>query len=224
LELEGVFESEEVTALEFVLKKSFPSPRVPEFGNFKASRAEGTVIFVDITGSTKYFQKEDGICYIDNYTGFVIFNSYILLIKSITKVFGGEFLEHTGDGAMLFFENKDFICEYENYTEFFKEPIGLCFLAGEKLKEYAKRKNLIKYDCKPLKNNIYWEPSLVHIGASFGKVLQVHLGEMKKLISKTVWEAADRCKRAGRKVKYEVRYLPYSKERKIYFELPIKCS
>ena len=79
LELERAFESKEVTALEFILEESSPSPRIPEFGNFKASRAKGTVIFVDITGSTKYFQKEDSICYIDNYTGFVIFNSYILL-------------------------------------------------------------------------------------------------------------------------------------------------
>ncbi len=228
LELEKVFESREVLAFEGILEESFP-PYIPEFGRFRASYAEGTVLFVDITSSTKYFQEEiekNVIQYVNNYTGFVIFNSYILLVKSITKVFGGEFLEHTGDGAMLFFEGKDFVCEYKKAAEFFKEPIGLCFLAAEKLKRYAKQKGLIRYDKVKFNGKFlelfYQEPSLVHIGASFGEVLQVQFGNMKKLVSKTVWEAADRCKKASREVRYKIKI---SNGKRIYLRpLPIKCD
>lgn len=225
LELKRVFESRKVLAFGGILEESFPSPYIPEFGRFGVSYTKGTVLFVDITSSTKYFQeeiKESVIQYVNNYTGFVIFNSYILLVKSITKVFGGEFLEHTGDGAMLFFEEKDFVTTYKNATEFFEEPIGLYFLAAEKLKNYAKRKGLIRFIRRSIKEKHFiLEPSLVHIGASFGDILQVQFGNMKKLISKTVWEAADRCKKASRKVIYEIK----SRE-KIYLKslLPIKCD
>jgi len=225
LELEEAFESEKVLAFEGILEESFLTPHIPELGKFRASYAKGTVLFVDITGSTKYFQeKSEGsiIRYVNNYTGFVIFNSYILLAKSISKVFGGEFLEHTGDGAMLFFK-EDFISKYKNATGFFEEPIGLCFLAGEKLKEYARQKNLIRYGVERIGNSSYREPSLVHIGASFGEVLQVYFGNVKKLVSKTVWEAADRCKKTSREVKYYFEYKDRV-EYKIYYSLPIKCD
>lgn len=228
LKLKKVFESREVPGFKGILEESFPTPHIPELGEFRASYTKGTVLFVDITSSTRYFQEESEgnfIQYVNNYTGFVIFNSYILLVKSITKVFGGEFLEHTGDGAMLFFEERDFVFTYKNITEFFKEPIGLCFLAAEKLKRYAKQKGLIEYEVNKVNEKslelFYQEPSLVHIGASFGEVLQVQFGNMKKLVSKTVWEAADRCKKASREVIYKVKT---SSGKKIYLDLPIKCD
>lgn len=225
LELEEAFESEKVLAFEGILEESFLTPHIPELGKFRASFTKGTVLFVDITGSTRYFQEKVGgnvIQYVDNYTGFVIFNAYILLVKSITRIFGGEFLEHTGDGVMLFFEREDFVSKYRN-TTFFEEPIKLYFFAGEKLKKYAKQKNLIRYDAEHIGNSSYREPSLVHIGASFGEVLQVYFGNMKKLVSKTVWEAADRCKKASREVKYKVKYKDRVKY-KVYYSLPIRCD
>ena len=97
-------------ALEFVtqqvlsesLIKKATEIDIPEFGKVRyEGTTKGTVIFVDITRSSKYFEEKE------NYTGFVIFNAFILVVKKITEAFGGEFLEHTGDGAFIFFPNKD---------------------------------------------------------------------------------------------------------------------
>jgi len=219
--LEAAYES--VKELAGVLEETTIS--VPEFGNLEISNTYGTVVFVDITRSTTYFKDRNSFeSYIEreNYTGFVIFNSYITLIKSITHFFNGEFLEHTGDGAMLFFE-EDVTSNYNNY---YNNPIGLYFLAGEILKKYAKEKGLIDYASETLESNLLYkkirEPSLIHIGVSYGKVLNVSLGGMKKLISYTVWKAANNCKKAEREVEYK-NYFHYSLS-PTYTKLPIKIS
>jgi len=204
-------------------------PRIPEYGDIKIldTQTQGTVIFVDITKSTDYFKEEK------NYTGFVIFNAYILLVKTITRLTGGEFLEHTGDGALIFYEDKNLIEEYKNYKRFNqKNPIWLYFIVSEYIKDYAKEKGLLNFKSNVLKieNGVILktEPALVHIGADYGEVLGVKLGNIKKLFSKTVWNAAKRCKEADREVVYEVKYRggSYYKTYKYdtYKKLPIKLS
>ena len=221
--LEAAYES--VKEFAGVLEETTIS--VPEFGNLEISNTHGTVVFVDITRSTSYFKNGDfSQSYIEkeNYTGFVIFNSYITLVKSISRFFDGEFLEHTGDGAMLFFEFENVT---SNYDDYYNNPIGLCFLAGETLKRYAKKKGLIDYASETLESNFLYkkirEPSLIHIGASYGKVLNVSLGGMKKLISRTVWEAANNCKNAKREVEYKVKH-NYNYISISYTKYPIKIS
>jgi len=217
--LEAVYES--VKEFAGVLEKTPIS--VPEFGNLEISNTFGTVVFVDITRSTTYFKDKtlyESYSEKENYTGFVIFNSYITLTKSITHFFNGEFLEHTGDGAMLFFKED----VTSNYDDYYNNPIGLSFLAGEVLKKYAKEKGLIDYASETLENRSLYEkirePSLIHIGASYGKVLNVSLGGMKKLISYTVWKAANNCKEADRTVVKEKNFFGETE----YIELPIKIS
>jgi len=84
------------------LIKEVTEINIPEFGKVKyEGTTKETVIFVDITRSSKYFEEER------NYTGFVIFNAFILVVKKITEASEDEFLEHTGDGAFIFFLNKD---------------------------------------------------------------------------------------------------------------------
>ncbi len=209
-------------AIESILVESstYQPLSIPEYGNVEISNTEGTVIFVDITKSTGYFREEE------NYTGFVIFNAYILLVKTITRLTGGEFLEHTGDGAMIFYEyedmiedyknnhNKDGICHFGESTN----PICLYFIVSEHLKNYAKEKDLLGFNREQIGNSKYKEPSLVHIGADYGEILEVNLGDMKKLISKTVWNAANRCKNADREVEYEEEIFGG----KTYHKLPIK--
>jgi len=125
-------------------------PPIPEFGDIEISNPnpKGTVIFVDITKSTEYFKEEK------NYTGFVIFNAYILLVKTITRLNDGEFLEHTGDGALIFYENKNHIEEYIknlikeniNCTRFNeKNSICLYFIVSEYIKNYAKEKKIVEF-------------------------------------------------------------------------------
>ena len=208
-----------------ILLEASTIPPIPEYGDVKISNTEGTVIFVDITKSTEYFRgNKIGFEEKENYTGFVIFNAYILLVKTITRLTGGEFLEHTGDGAMIFYEyedmiedyknnhNKDGICHFGESTN----PICLYFIVSEHLKNYAKEKDLLNFE--PEENYYVREPPLVHIGADHGEILEVNLGEMKKLISKTVWNAANRCKNADREVEYEEEILGG----KTYHKLPIK--
>lgn len=200
-------------------------PPIPEFGDIEISNTKGTVIFVDITKSTDYFKEEK------NYTGFVIFNAYILLVKTITRLTGGEFLEHTGDGALIFYRDRDrdrdFTLKYliEGCNK--ENPICLYFIVSEYIKDYAEKQKLLSF--KRDKNGfLIKEPSLVHIGAAYGEVLEVDLGDMKKLISKTVWDAAKRCKEADREVEYEVKYHGdyYYKTHEYdkYKKLPIKVS
>ncbi|WP_096999621.1 hypothetical protein [Persephonella hydrogeniphila] len=156
-----------------LIKEATPIPSIPEFGEVKITNTYGTVVFVDITKSTGYFEEEK------NYTGFVIFNAYILLVKTITKLTGGEFLEHTGDGAMIFFEYKDIITDYRNCKNFNEEnPLCLYFIVSEHLKNYSKEKALINFDSEG-----YFtieEPALVHIGADYGNILEINLGDLKK--------------------------------------------
>jgi len=231
LDLETVsLKKEAMEYKEKVLLKFTTIPRIPEFGDIEISNTEGTVIFVDITKSTDYFKEEK------NYTGFVIFNAYILLVKTITELTGGEFLEHTGDGAMIFYRNRNLIKEYIKCKGFDEgNPICLYFIVSEYVKNYAKNKGLLSFESsegviyaeikdlssfKSSKEVIFTiEPALVHIGAAYGEVLEVDLGDMKKLISKTVWDAANRCKYADRKVAYK-----YESDRKTYYklQLPIK--
>lgn len=194
---------------------------IPEFGNVNISNTKGTVVFVDITNSTQYFKEEK------NYTSFVIFNAYILLVKTITRLTGGEFLEHTGDGAMIFFKDKDIIEDYKksfnNGIRYFyksKNPLYLYFIVSEYLKNYAKDKNLLEFHKKNVNLFKFKEPALVHIGADYGDILEVNLGDMKKLISKTVWNAANRCKSTGREVVYSKNY----SGEKSYYKIPLKIE
>jgi hypothetical protein len=161
---------------------------IPDIGKVRIGNKKGTVIFVDISKSTKFFEEET------NYTGFVIFNSYISLVKTYVRLSGGEFLEHTGDGSMLFYE-KNVISDYDNCQnlkeDYLKEyPLCMLFYIGYLLQNKAEKKNLLE-----IKKKNY---SLVHIGADYGDVLDVNLGDMRKMISQTVWNAANNCKDAPR--------------------------
>ncbi len=193
-------------------------PSIPEFGTVRVSNNSGTVIFVDITGSTDYFKNsKNGIDFEQNYTGFVIFNAYILLLKTITEITGGKFMEHTGDGALIFYEGRNIIDELNNYNNF--NPLLLYFLSSEYIKKISKEKfGLLSYEVRETNPmNEYVEPSLVHIGASYGDIYKFQLGNVEKLVSPVVWEAAEGCKIAKRYIKYEKKsdYIKYK-------ELPIK--
>ena len=215
---EAMESAKEVLLKEVLLETTIP--RIPELGGIEIldTPKQGTVIFVDITKSTDYFKEEE------NYTGFVIFNAYILLVKTITRLTDGEFLEHTGDGAMIFYEDENLIKRFNQ-----ENPIWLYFIVSEYIKDYAEEQKLLSFkrDFKRDKNGfLIKEPSLVHIGADYGEVLEVKLGNIKKLFSKTVWNAAKRCKEADREVVYEVKYRggSYYKTYKYdtYKKLPIK--
>jgi len=192
---------------------------------------KGTVIFVDITRSSKYFEEKE------NYTGFVIFNAFILVVKKITEAFGGEFLEHTGDGAFIFFPNEDpnedwsssqysdvaptyiWVPAMEDFYIKIKDSLwykcssnpescnkkisnllSAFLLAGEFFKYLSSKEGLIRY----VGNNTDTIPSLIHIGSSYGKVHEFNIGKFKKLVSKTVWDAANNCKEALRE--YKIRW------------------
>ena len=230
VELHGVFEK---SAQELLLE-SYSGVIVPEYGNIEVVTSEGTVIFVDITKSTEYFMDKNRLEFKENYTGFVIFNSYILLVKTITRLTGGEFLEHTGDGALIFYKDRNIIEGYKSefdengicrFNEA-KNPLCLFFIVSEYLKNHARNKGLINFN--PQKEidegKVYYvEPSLIHIGVSYGDVKEISLGDMKKLVSDVVWEAADNCKNARRIVKYYKHYLNHYGET-VYVELPIEFS
>ena len=180
--------------LKSVYESLLPKPVIPEFGEFGITNSRGTVVFIDITKSSDYFKEAK------NYTGFVIFNSFIMLVNTITRLNGGEFIEHTGDGAMLFFKEKDFIREFDlcrkqkcNLADLScKHILCLYLYIGESIKRHAINHGLIE-----VKNENY---SLAHIGAAYGEVLIVHLDNFEKLISKAVWDAANNCKKAPREV------------------------
>ena len=156
---------------------------IPDVGRVNIGNKKGTVIFVDISKSTYFFKEEK------NYTGFVVFNSYISLVKTYVRLSGGEFLEHTGDGSMIFYE-KDIISDYDNCQYLIEHPLCMLFYIGYLLQNIAQNKNLLD-----IKKDNY---SLVHIGADYGDVLDVNLGDMRKMISQTVWNAANNCKNAPR--------------------------
>jgi len=161
---------------------------IPDVGKINITNNKGTVIFTDISKSTKFLEKE-------NYTGFVIFNSYISLIKTYVRLSGGEFLEHTGDGSMIFYE-ENILNTYDECKYLVDHPLCMIFNLGYLLQLEAKNNQLLDFDDK--KEEIY---SLVHVGASYGDVLDVNLGDMRKIISDTVWEAANNCKEASRTFK-----------------------
>jgi hypothetical protein len=102
---------------ETILKEAKHS--VPEIGEIKFFNTKGSIVFVDFTRSTSYFKERE------NYTGFVIFNAYILLVKTITRLTGGEFLEHTGDGAMIFYRNRNII---EDFLKQFRQN-NICYFS-----------------------------------------------------------------------------------------------
>jgi len=57
---------------------------------------------------------------------------------------------------------------------------------------------------------------LIHIGSSYGKVHEFYIGDFKKLVSKTVWDAANNCKKAFRE--YDIIWYP--KYEKFYIMKP----
>lgn len=179
----------------------YESLEIPEIGPINISNSKGTVIFVDISKSTEFLENK-------NYTGFVIFNSYINLVKTYVRLSGGEFLEHTGDGSMLFYENINLISNYKQCKYLEKHPLCMLFYIGYLLQKNAKAQKLLDY-----KNYLKECYSLVHIGASYGEVLDVNLGDMRKIISDTVWKAANNCKEAPR---------IFEKNDNVFIELPIK--
>lgn len=201
---------------------------IPEYGSTEIiTQSKGTVIFVDITNSTKYFKDKYDLTFKENYTGFVIFNSYILLIKTITRLAGGEFLEHTGDGALIFYRDKNIIDEFyrslKDPSLLNKNPLWLYFIVSEYLKGHAKQKKLITFDKDTIYIStdciLYEEPALVHMGAAYGEVVEINFGNIKKLISNVVWEAADNCKKSERRIMY---YNDNHNSTPIYIKCPIK--
>ena len=173
---------------------------IPDVGRVNIGNKKGTVIFVDISKSTYFFKEEK------NYTGFVVFNSYVSLVKTYVRLSGGEFLEHTGDGSMIFYK-RDIISDYDDYHLIIEHPLCILFYIGFLLQNEAEKKNLLE-----IKKENY---SLVHIGADYGDVLDVNLGDMRKMISQTVWNAANNCKNAPRN---------FGKNNREFFKLPIKVS
>lgn len=193
-------------AKEVQLRKEsiFESVHIDGWGKIEyVGSTYGTVVFIDISHSSNFFQKEN------NYTGFVIFNSFILLVRTITEAFNGEFLEHTGDGALVFFKDRNYIADtcprylYPSLEYRFKclrdynDPLAYYLLAAEFIKIQAYEKGLIDFLCYEEEKNLI-VPSLAHVGASYGPVELIELGGMKKLVSKTVWDAANNCKGASR--------------------------
>lgn len=197
----------------------YESLEIPEIGPINISNSKGTVIFADITKSTEFLEKK-------NYTGFVIFNSYISLVKTYVRLSRGEFLEHTGDGSMIFYKNIDLIDNYrcKCLEEIEKNPLYMLFYIGYLLQINAKENNLLDFSCEKNNNSVsglltekkecY---SLVHIGASYGEVLDVNLGDMRKIISDTVWKAANNCK-----CKEAPRTFIKNAYNRFFIELPIK--
>ena len=78
-------------------------------------------------------------------------------------------------------------------------------LVGEFFKYLSSKENLIRYT----ENNIYIIPSLIHIpiGSSYGEVHEFYIGNFKKSVSKTIWDAANNCKHSPRK--YEIKWDKY---------------
>ena len=215
------------------------SVEIPDVGKVNITKNKGTVIFTDISKSTEFLKNE-------NYAGFVIFNSYISLIKTYTRLSGGEFLEYTGDGSMIFYE-KDILntyneCRFNMFLTFKEKVLNILDTDKSRSRDFIvdePKKNFDFYNLTnhplcmifylgyllqiKLKNNqlLYFDDSeeeiysLVHIGASYGDVLDVNLGDMRKIISDTVWEAANNCKDAPRSFKIDY-------ERKLFVKLPIK--
>ncbi len=207
LPVERVLIKEAFESLGAGIEASLEEINIPDIGKIDISNSKGTVIFVDISRSTSFFEEKA------NYTSFVIFNSYISLVKSYVRLSGGEFLEHTGDGSMVFY-NDDLISNYnsrnkKSKNELKKHPLDIMFYIGYLLQNKAKEYGLLDFLCDD--SECY---SLVHIGAAYGKVLDVNLGDMRKLISDKVWEAANNCKDAPKKI-----YKGYAYDFK---ELPIK--
>jgi len=103
----------------------------------------------------------------------------------------------------------------------------MLFYIGYLLQNKAKEKQLIDYQCNyeglDYQSGILGDPglveyeeecySLVHIGADYGDVLDVDLGDMRKMISQTVWNAANNYKEAPR---------TFKKDGDGFIDLPIK--
>jgi len=181
------------------IEASLEEISIPDIGKIDISNNIGTVVFVDISKSTDFFKEEKRTFFEEktNYTSFVIFNSYISLVKSYVRLSGGEFLEHTGDGSMIFYNRnliKDYNSGYKNRNDLKKHPLDIMFYIGYLLQNKAKEYGLLDFLCND--SECY---SLVHIGAAYGEVLDVNLGDMRKMISSTVWQAANNCKDAPRK-------------------------
>lgn len=200
------------------IEASLEEISIPDIGKIDISNNRGTIIFVDISRSTDFFKEKT------SYTSFVIFNSYISLIKSYVRLSGGEFLEHTGDGSMIFYES-NIVSNYnlfsKNENKLNKHPLDVLFYIGYLLQDKAKEKGILDFDCEKYSYNKFFDEflyeecySLVHIGAAYGEVLDVNLGDMRKMISNTVWKAANYCKNAPRK--FVKSYINYFKK------LPIK--
>ena len=190
---------------------------LPELGKFTADKKRGTVVFLDITKSTAYFEKKSTVYFEEkqNYTGFVIFNAYLLLANTIANLTNGEFIKYTGDGALLFYP--DIKLPDIDKANHKNNPLWYLFLASEELKSVAKDKKLINYFSKKISSNIIKEYSLIHIGFSYGEILEIKLGKIKDLVAPTVWEAAKNCKDAPRETKYEI-----IQNEQEYKQLPIK--
>ena len=187
------------------IESSLEEISIPDIGKIDISNNRGTIIFVDISRSTDFFEEKT------SYTSFVIFNSYISLIKSYVRLSGGEFLEHTGDGSMVFYENdiiSNYKSSYKNEDNLKEHLLDVLFYIGYLLQNKAKGKGLLDFNCEKEKytsNGLLHEYfpnekcySLVHIGVAYGEVLDVNLGDMRKMISDTVWKAANNCKDAQR--------------------------
>ncbi len=209
-------ENAKLRNVESILKQSTLS--IPKYERFEASNLKGTVVFINTTKNPHYFMdKED-------YSGFVIFNSYIVLAKAIVKHFNGRFVEYTDDGVMFFFKDTNYTTDHNGYkyneSELMtKGPLNICFLAAEYLKNYAKNKGLIEFHTDIIEESTYQEPSLIYIGASYGNILDLSFRNTEKLLSKTTWEAANRCRHSKREVRYSI--LASSR---YYYDLPIKVK
>jgi len=152
------------------------------------TETKGWAIFVDVVNSTQYFLENE------SYVGFVIFNSYIMIIKDyIDKcINNADFLAHTGDGAFIFVEDEN----KERKEEVLDIIVNLLYIA-EALKYFAEQMGLIRVIRRNRRH------SLVHIGAAWGEgYLAEFIG--KQFVSKATWEAATNLKTSPRE------YDPYN--------------
>ena len=140
------------------------------------------IVYVDFTNSTDYFTTSE------NYTGFVLFNAFIMLLKTYIRLFLsgiGEFIEHTGDGA-------SFVIEATDNLLLSPHLLRLLYIA-ELMKKYSTKLNLMKIKLTHKKSF-----SLIHIGFSVGKGYKIAIGTEKKFVSRATWSAAKACQNAPR--------------------------
>lgn len=159
-----------------------PAVSIPNLGLFEVKgKVRSSVFLIDVNSSTSYFANAK------SWTPFVIFNSLIMLSGSVVKALGGEFLEHTGDGALVWLRTPLSKSQLEANAELFVR-------AGEAVKHAALSKGLLVSGGAINQVEPTRERALCCVGAASGEVTETTLGGVTKLVGPVVWEAATNLK------------------------------